>query len=158
VTDTVGFLQELPTSLIAAFKSTLEEVSEADFLIHVVDASNKDNEQQQQTVLQILKELGAATIPTLTVYNKKDLLTEPFFAGNHTNVLISAYNETDIQTMLLKIEKNLKQEWEYFSVSLAVDQGRFMNQLDKHTIVVTKQFSEQKNLYELEGYIEQNNT
>lgn len=157
VTDTVGFLQELPTSLIAAFKSTLEEVSEADFLIHVVDASNKDNEQQQQTVLQILKELGAATIPTLTVYNKKDLLTEPFFAGNHPNVLISAYNETDIQTMLLKIEKNLKQEWEYFSVSLAVDQGRFMNQLDKHTIVVTKQFSEQKNLYELEGYIEQNN-
>lgn len=70
ITDTVGFLQDLPTTLIAAFKSTLEEVSEADFIIHVVDASHSDFEQHQHTVLELLKELDAHTVPTLTVYNK----------------------------------------------------------------------------------------
>src|SRR5690625_2093639 len=62
-TDTVGFLQELPTALIAAFKSTLEEVTEADFLIHVVDASDEGHIQQEKTVKQILDELNAGQIP-----------------------------------------------------------------------------------------------
>src|SRR5699024_8817101 len=76
--DTVGFLQELPTSLIAAFKSTLEEVTEADLLLHVIDVSNPDYQQQTETVFQVLKELEADQIPQLAVYNKKDLLTEDF--------------------------------------------------------------------------------
>src|SRR5699024_9581511 len=74
ITDTVGFLQELPTSLIASFKSTLEEVTEADLLLHVVDASNEGYENQQDTLLEILEDLGADQLPILTVYNKKDLL------------------------------------------------------------------------------------
>src|SRR5699024_8326371 len=57
ITDTVGFLQELPTTLIAAFRSTLEEVTEADFILHVVDASHPDIEQHQETVIDLLNEL-----------------------------------------------------------------------------------------------------
>src|SRR5699024_650371 len=69
MTDTVGFLQDLPTSLIAAFRSTLEEVTEADFLLHVVDSSNIDQEQHQQTVGKLLEDLDAHQIPMLYVYN-----------------------------------------------------------------------------------------
>src|SRR5690606_22895695 len=95
ITDTVGFLQKLPTSLIAAFRSTLEEVADADFLLHVVDASHPDQEQQQDTVLQLLEELDAHTIPLLTVYNKKDLIEDSFFPINHPHILISAYDQAD---------------------------------------------------------------
>src|SRR5699024_9496088 len=56
ITDTVGFLQDLPTTLIAAFKSTLEEVGEADLIIHVVDVTDEDKQQQQENVISILKE------------------------------------------------------------------------------------------------------
>src|SRR5699024_1319384 len=71
--DTVGFLQELPTSLISAFKSTLEEVTEADLLLHVIDVSNTDYQQQTETVFQLLKELEADQMPLLAFYYKKDL-------------------------------------------------------------------------------------
>ncbi|MDY0396442.1 GTPase HflX [Virgibacillus halophilus] len=70
-TDTVGFIQDLPTSLIAAFRSTLEEVNEADLILHVVDGSHPDQLHHQQVVNDLLRQLGAETIPTLTVYNKK---------------------------------------------------------------------------------------
>src|SRR5690625_1781793 len=153
VTDTVGFLQDLPTSLIAAFKSTLEEVTEADFLLHVVDASHEGNEQQQKTVNQILYELDAHTIPMLTIYNKADLLESDFFAMHHPYMLISAFNKSDRENLLIKIEKLLKNDWNYYSLSLPPDSGREMNQLGIHTIVTKKQYNEQTNQYDLEGYI-----
>lgn len=70
-TDTVGFLQDLPTTLIAAFRSTLEEVNEADLLLHVVDCSNPDYFQHEKTVQHLLEELENQHLPQLTVYNKK---------------------------------------------------------------------------------------
>jgi len=75
LTDTVGFIQKLPTDLVAAFRATLEEIVEADLLIHVVDASHKNAQSQRLTVLETLQEIGAAEIPILTVYNKIDLLS-----------------------------------------------------------------------------------
>src|SRR5690625_856510 len=153
VTDTVGFLQDLPTSLIAAFKSTLEEVAEADFLLHVVDASHEGNEQQQKTVNQILYELDAHTIPMLTIYNKSDLLERDFFAMHHPYMLISAFNKSDRENLLMKIEELLKEEWNYYSIALSPNQGRVMNQLGLHTIVTKKEYNEKTNKYDLEGYI-----
>lgn len=155
ITDTVGFLQDLPTSLIAAFKSTLEEVTEADFLLHVVDTSNEGNEQQQSTVQEILQELGASTIPMLTVYNKSDLIDADFFALNHPYILMSAYEKSDRDKLLLKIENMLKEEWNFYSISLAPHQGKIINQFGLHTIITKKQFNEEKNQYDLEGFIPQ---
>lgn len=71
ISDTVGFIQDLPTTLIAAFRSTLEEVKEADYLLHVIDSSNEDYEGHERTVHKLLEELEADRIPMLTVYNKK---------------------------------------------------------------------------------------
>mmetsp|Transcript_5139 Transcript_5139/g.7110 ORF Transcript_5139/g.7110 Transcript_5139/m.7110 type:complete len:626 (-) Transcript_5139:249-2126(-) len=76
-TDTVGFIQKLPTNLVAAFRATLEEVSEADVLVHVVDASNPSSDKQQIAVNQILKELELETKPRVTLLNKIDLCEDP---------------------------------------------------------------------------------
>lgn len=156
LTDTVGFIQDLPTSLIAAFKSTLEEVTEADFLLHVVDASDESNDEQQKTVKEILKELDAHQIPMLTVYNKKDLIEGDFFGTEHPHIVISALDDDDREKLLLKIEELLKQEWRHYAVSLLPNQGNLIYQLEKHSILTKKQFNEENNCYDLEGYIREN--
>lgn len=153
ITDTVGFIQDLPTSLIAAFKSTLEEVTEADFLLHVVDASHENYEQQYETVLSILDELGARHLPMLTVYNKKDLLSEDFFPTTHPNIVMSALCKEHRDELLVKIEQLIKEEWYRYTVLLRSDQGKEMNELSLHSIVLEKRFDETKNGYVLDGYI-----
>lgn len=74
LTDTVGFIQKLPTQLVAAFRATLEEIDEADLLLHVVDLTHPNAQEHAQTVEHTLKELGVARRPTLTVLNKVDLM------------------------------------------------------------------------------------
>lgn len=73
LTDTVGFVSNLPHELVAAFKSTLQETVEADLLLHVIDAADPEHIERERNVLDILKEIGADEIPTIRVYNKIDL-------------------------------------------------------------------------------------
>src|SRR5690625_1963670 len=153
ITDTVGFLQDLPTSLVAAFKSTLEEVTEADFLIHVVDAANEDNEQHEKTVYQILEELQAHTIPMLTVYNKIDLLEDDFIAMNHPSILLSAYEQKDIGQLIMLVEKLIKKQWMHYQLEIHPSNGSTMYKLGEQTIVTGKQYNEETNKYEIEGFI-----
>ena len=75
MSDTVGFIRKLPTQLIEAFKSTLDEVREADILVHVVDISAPDFEEQMQIVEQTLRDIGAAGKPVYVVFNKVDAYT-----------------------------------------------------------------------------------
>ena len=75
IADTVGFIRDLPRDLAQAFRATLEELDEADLLLHVVDAADPDNEQQIAAVERILTDLGLAETPRLLVMNKVDLLT-----------------------------------------------------------------------------------
>ncbi|KPH73319.1 GTPase HflX [Oceanobacillus caeni] len=154
VTDTVGFLQDLPTALIAAFRSTLEEVKEADFLIHVVDASQENQEEQQRTVMKLLEELDSHTIPMLTVYNKKDLLETEFFPIHHPNILISAYNHEELNQMLARIEKILMEQWKSYSIQ--INDGNMLAKLERDTIITAKQFDEQSNKFNVSGYIRAN--
>jgi GTP-binding protein HflX len=78
LTDTVGFIRNLPHDLVAAFRATLEEVVEADFLIHVVDAAHPRRDLQQQAVEEVLDELGAGDKPILTVFNKADRIADQY--------------------------------------------------------------------------------
>jgi len=156
ITDTVGFLQKLPTSLIAAFRSTLEEVTEADFILHVVDASHPDQEQQQDTVLRLLKELQADTIPMLTVYNKKDLAEGSFFPMNHPHISISAYEQTDLSRLLIEIENILKNQWKTYTFILKPDQEKMVHRLKRETIMTDQFFDIEKNKYIIKGYIMEN--
>ena len=74
VTDTVGFIRKLPHQLVSAFRATLEEVVEADLILHVIDASDPDRADKRRVVLEVLEEIGAGDHPRLTVYNKSDLI------------------------------------------------------------------------------------
>jgi GTP-binding protein HflX len=75
VSDTVGFIDRLPHALVAAFRATLEEVAEADLVLHVIDAANAERERQVTAVRRVLAEVGAIDVPTIDVYNKIDALT-----------------------------------------------------------------------------------
>ncbi len=77
LSDTVGFIRDLPHSLVEAFKATLDEAVEADLLLHVVDASNPQAEQQIEQVQQVLREIGAEQVPQILIYNKIDMLDGP---------------------------------------------------------------------------------
>ena len=79
LSDTVGFIRDLPTQLVEAFKSTLDEAAQADLLLHVVDASSEVKESQMEAVDAVLEQIGAGSIPTLVVYNKSDMA--PLAAG-----------------------------------------------------------------------------
>ncbi len=105
-TDTVGFIQKLPTSLIAAFRSTLEEAKEATLLVHLVDASAPDRKEQEKTVLDTIKELKADKIPMFTVYNKMDAAPVKTKTGNGIYA-ISGKSGEGVPEMLAAIEKKL---------------------------------------------------
>lgn len=153
ITDTVGFIQDLPTSLIAAFRSTLEEVREADFLLHVVDASERNQLEQQETVLKLLEELNAHRIPMLTVYNKSDLVEDDFIPHAYPYIFISAYKKSDLNKLLEKIELVLKDEWKSYKVLLEANQGNILSRFEHGTIVTDKHYNEELNKYEIQGYM-----
>ena len=76
VSDTVGFIRKLPHQLVSAFRATLEEVVEADLILHILDASDPDREEKHEVVLKVLEQIGAANHPMLTVFNKIDLVPD----------------------------------------------------------------------------------
>ncbi len=107
LTDTVGFINYLPHQLVQAFRSTLEEIKEADLLLHVVDASNPKYDQQIQTTLEVLEEIGVKDIPMLYLYNKVDLGGYAFIKAQNPNLFISAKKNTGINQLKKYIRKTL---------------------------------------------------
>lgn len=113
ITDTVGFIQRLPHQLIAAFRSTLEVVTEADLLVHVIDVSHELYKEQAVAVHEVLKEIGAETKPVITVYNKIDKLPPDSkladrLALEEDTVCISAAKKLNLETLQQMIESHLK--------------------------------------------------
>jgi GTPase len=113
LTDTVGFIRHLPHDLVAAFRATLEEVTEADFLIHVVDASNPEADRQRDTVIETLESLGAGDKPTLTVFNKSDLVENQYelralVASTPNAVYISAAKKEGLSYLMDHIVTTIK--------------------------------------------------
>ena len=86
ITDTVGFIQKLPTTLIAAFRATLEEAKEADLILNVVDSSHFMREQQVKSVKDILGEIGLLNKPMITLLNKSDKLPEDYIASDDSSL------------------------------------------------------------------------
>lgn len=113
ITDTVGFIQRLPHQLIAAFRSTLEVVTEADLLVHVIDVSHELYKEQAAAVHEVLKEIGAENKPVITVYNKIDKLPPDSkladrLALEEDTVCISAAKKLNLETLQQMIESHLK--------------------------------------------------
>ncbi|HFC09474.1 MAG TPA: GTPase HflX [Chloroflexi bacterium] len=127
-TDTVGFIQKLPTSLVAAFRATLEEITEADLLLHVIDITHPQAAAQAEAVLQTLAEIGAEHIPVLTVLNKIDRLPAPEKAAEALQafphaVAISALRGDGIPELLQAVSEKLYATYEPIVVDLPYEEG-----------------------------------
>jgi GTPase len=127
-TDTVGFIQKLPTQLVAAFRATLEEIAEADLLLHVVDVTHPEAAAQAKAVHQTLEEIEADHIPVLTALNKIDRLADPDEArqrleGFSNSVAISALKGTGFDDLLKMISQTLFETFTGIEVRLPYKEG-----------------------------------
>jgi GTP-binding protein HflX len=132
LTDTVGFIQKLPTALVESFHATLEEIVEADLLLHVVDISHPNALNQFESVQQTLAELGAQHIPIVTALNKVDQLRDPESARNIVSHFpkaetISALNGNGIKDLLRVIQEELYETYTPIQVRLPYQQGALIS-------------------------------
>ena len=155
LSDTVGFIQQLPTTLIAAFRSTLEEVTGADFIVHVVDASHDDAVNHEESVNRLLGDLDAQQIPRLTVYNKRDLIQGDFFALSTPSLLLSTKSDEDIQRFLNKLEQTIEDAFVPYQVFVPAYEGKLLHRLKEETIVHEEAFIEESEHYRVRGYAQQ---
>ena len=154
LTDTVGFIQNLPTELVAAFKSTLEESRHVDLLLHVIDASDPNHAEHEKVVLNLLKNLDMLDIPRLAVYNKMDV-AEHFAATAFPNVRISA-RDKDARSLLRRLIINeIREIFEPFSIRVHPNQAYKLYDLNKIALLDRYDFAEG---YEtITGYINPKN-
>jgi GTP-binding protein HflX len=127
LTDTVGFVRHLPHQLVDAFRSTLEEVAEADLILHVVDGSDTDPRAQISAVREVLGEIGAGDVPELVVINKADVAESIELEGlrraERGSVAVSARTGAGIDELLCEIERLLPRHDRQVSVILPYDRG-----------------------------------
>ena len=152
LTDTVGFIQELPTTLIHAFESTLEESADVDLLVHVVDASNAQFSLHEKTVIDLVNDLEMQEIPMVTVYNKTDLIEGEFQPNLYPSIQISAVNEADVERLKAFLKEQVKAQMTYYEEWLEVTQTKELNQLQQRTLVESLNYDEEKNQYCVKGY------
>lgn len=154
ITDTVGFIQDLPTGLIAAFRSTLEEVKEADLIYHVVDLSAPNKEEHEETVYRQLKELDAENIPLITLYNKKDLINEDNFLPHSVPyLLVSAFSENSVRVILDHTSSMIKEQWDKYQILITDENANHLSILKKRSLVEEVNYDESKEGYEVIGYV-----
>lgn len=141
LSDTVGFVSDLPHSLIKAFHSTLEEVREADLLLHVVDFSNSDYLKHIEVTNQTLQEIEANNIPVIYVYNKCDKTshTYPFEIEDH--IYISAKEEKSITLLIEKIINTLYDEIET-NMLLPYEYGNIFSFLNENSHILKQEYKE----------------
>ncbi|MDF0479503.1 GTPase HflX [Vagococcus sp. PNs007] len=153
LTDTVGFIQDLPTQLVEAFQSTLEESRNMDLLLHVVDASSPDRDLQEQTVLELLGDLEMKKIPVLTVYNKMDkVIPEAFVPTLFPNVQVSAKYPEDRTELEGAIRRQLMEMFVPYDLELAPSEGYLLNKLTTDTLVISQDFCDETEQYLVKGF------
>ncbi|MCE4953320.1 GTPase HflX [Staphylococcus haemolyticus] len=154
ISDTVGFIQKLPTTLIAAFKSTLEEAKGADLLLHVVDASHPEYRSQYDTVNQLINDLDMNQIPQAVIFNKKDQCSvsddKPLSAS--PSIFVSSRDEEDeskVKAFLINQVKSTLSFYEEIVPSTNADRLYFLKQ---HTLIEEMNFDAENETYVITGY------
>lgn len=150
MTDTVGFIQDLPTELVAAFKSTLEESRHVDLLLHVIDASDPNHLEHERVVLDILKDLDMLDIPRLAIYNKMDK-TASLTATVFPNVRLSARDKNSRSLLRQLLIDQIRDMFEPFSIKLCQDQAYKCYDLNR--LALLEPYSFDKEIEEISGYI-----
>lgn len=140
LTDTVGFVSKLPHQLVKAFRSTLEEVTEADLLLHVVDLSHPEFQTQIEITNKVLEELGVKETPMVYVYNKADLIDDEFTPSTKEAVRISAKNLTNIETLIDCIKSHLFKNYQKVTFLIPYDRGNIVSYLNEHANILETQY------------------
>ena len=145
LTDTVGFVQRLPTVLVVAFRATLEEVTEADLLVHVVDASSPHMLKQIKAVEQVLEEIGAGGRPMVVALNKVDLLSADIasisgIAAELPTVRVSALKGTGLDELLRCISDNLMLQFVALDVLIPYERGELVAQFHQFGAIEDESF------------------
>lgn len=145
LTDTVGFVSKLPTVLVEAFKSTLEEITEADLIVHVVDASNPEFEKQIQTTNEVLAEIGVINIPTIYAFNKIDKVDNYLYVpSDYTKVTrTSTVTNKGIETLIKEIEAEVFKGEEQITILLPYSEAKYVNTLKTSSNVEAMEYLEQ---------------
>mmetsp|Transcript_8706 Transcript_8706/g.9620 ORF Transcript_8706/g.9620 Transcript_8706/m.9620 type:complete len:606 (-) Transcript_8706:64-1881(-) len=149
LTDTVGFIQKLPTNLVAAFRATLEEVQEADVLVHVVDVSSPVWTKQERAVRQVLAEIKASDKPIVTVFNKIDLLSSEDAeylryeaACNDLQVAVSSITGDGLVDFVATVEEAMSGMLTQVELLIPYSQGQEMNMIHEVGAVETIEYQE----------------
>jgi GTP-binding protein HflX len=140
VTDTVGFIQKLPTTLVAAFRATLEEITEADLLLHVVDIIHPNAPQQVSAVMRVLEELGATEQPIIMALNKIDQVpnvaaVSAQLAGLPNSVAVSALTGWGLPQLLTRIEEVLTEDLVEIELVLPYARGDLLGLLHRRGVI-----------------------
>ena len=154
LTDTVGFIQDLPTELISSFKSTLEESKNVDLLVHVIDASDPNHEEHEKTVLAIMKDLDMLDIPRLTLYNKADK-AENFTPTLTPYVLISAKNENSRAILQNALLNKMRELFVPFRIKVSPSKAYKLHELESLAIIDKREYLEESEM--ISGYIAEKN-
>lgn len=152
ISDTVGFIQKLPTTLIAAFKSTLEEAKNADLLLHVVDSSHPEYRAQYDTVNQIIGDLEMGQIPQAIIFNKKDLHEGTLPATNKPHVFVSSKEQEDVEKVKALLYNEVKKVLTYYEEHVLSSDADRLYFLKQNTLVSELNFNETTATYEVKGY------
>jgi GTP-binding protein HflX len=138
--DTVGFIQKLPTHLVAAFRATLEEITEADLILHVVDITHPNVAEQEEVVADTLEQLGATDIPMLVALNKVDRLPDPEevaaeLAQYPNSLAISATTGYGLSALLDRVEGVVQSTRELMLVLIPYERGDLISTLHEQAII-----------------------
>ncbi len=150
LSDTVGFIRELPHMLIKAFRSTLDEVKNSDLLLHVVDFSNEEYEENIRVTNSTLKEIGADNIPVIYVFNKCDEVNDiklPYVDGN--KVYISAKNNIGINELINVISNNIFKEYVTCKMEIPFKRGDIVSYLKEKYDFISTQYTNDGTLIEI---------
>jgi GTPase len=149
-TDTVGFIQRLPTQLVAAFRATLEEIEDADVLLHVVDATHPDAVQQADTVERVLADLGLAESPMVVAANKVDRIKGTDLDGALEAlrdlypdlVAVSAKTGLELDRLLTTVDEELSQRLVAVQATIPYTAGEVLHLVHEHGVVESESFNE----------------
>ena len=148
LTDTVGFVHRLPTTLVAAFRATLEEVAEADLIVHVVDASSATMQRQVIAVEEVIEEIGAGGRPMLLALNKVDAfspdlsLVLPDIVDRLPTVRVSALKGVGIDELLSCISDNLLSQFVALDVLIPYNHGELVALFHKYGTIEHESYEE----------------
>lgn len=155
LTDTVGFIQKLPTTLVEAFKSTLDEIVGADLILHVVDASSSEYEAQMKSVEKTLQQIGAADIKRIEVFNKIDILDleemEALTKRRSGAVLVSAKTGEGTEALIDRIAKVASAFDEHMRILIPFDRGDLVSLAHGRCYIVSEEYTEEGTVLEMQA-------